>query len=219
MTNRMIIGSIDRSTDQSTTRILRFEAKDRAFKPLASYLMALHAFAGLLEIYKPDEKGARRWERAEVALFDAAACDTRLTWSPHHVVEPMVWNTWPPFVEFKACSAEPIPAGTVLNLGVLEHYLAGLGQALLTNFFENQKSFLTTTFGKVANWPPIWNFARVVRNAMAHDGKIRIDDRTVVKWNRLSYSSADNGRAAIHVDIWPADIFLLLKQMEAALDV
>lgn len=217
MTNRMIVGQTDRVVDLSAPSPFNFDASELTFQPIATYLAALHSFTGLAELYKPDADGARPWAADDVALFDGAACDVRLRWSPHHVVVPMLWNAWPARIEFVAFAAEPIPSGTVLSLGVLERYLSGLGQALLTNFFENQKGFLKEVYGKAANWPRIWNFGRVVRNAMAHGGKIRIDDGSVVKWRRLTYSGADNGRAIVNVDLWPADIFVLMKEMEAAL--
>lgn len=215
--NRMIVGDSSRNVDLTSPSQLVFAANELAFEPMATYLTALHGFVSLLAIYKPGPEGPAPWRPTDVAIFDGAACDVRLVWSPHHVVVPMLLNAWPVTVEFQSFSADPIPPGSVLNLGVVEHFIFGLGQQLLTNFVEGRKAVLRSTYGKVTNWPPIWNFGRVVRNAMSHGGRIRIDDRSVVHWRNLTYSDADNGNPIINVDLWPADLFILVKEMEAAL--
>ncbi|MBB5047928.1 hypothetical protein HNR60_002685 [Rhodopseudomonas rhenobacensis] len=216
MANRMIIGG-PRQVDEASPTTLRFENSDIAFKLVATYLTALHSFATTTEVYNNGRKGALPWAIDDVALFDGAACDIRLKWSPRETVAPMMRNVWPSKIDFTSYPAVRIPQNTPLDLGVLEHFIFSLGQSILTTFVENQKPFLTATYGKVANWPSVWNFARVVRNAMAHGGKIRIDDKAQVQWQRLSYSEADNGKPIINIDLWPADLFILIKEMEKAI--
>ncbi|ADH90710.1 hypothetical protein Snov_3436 [Ancylobacter novellus DSM 506] len=213
MVNRMIIGSTERKFDNSRADILRFESRDPAFPLVVTYLTALFGFVGLLELYNPDEKGARPWAVTDVATFDGNLCNSRIIWSPHHVVEPMICNAWPRFVEFEVFKADPIPTGRKLMLGVLEKYLFNLGQSLITNFVEEYKHHLDSKYGKRSNWPPTWNFARAIRNAMAHGGQIRIDDGAVVNWHNASYSKADNGKL-ITDDVWPGDLLFLVKEME-----
>jgi hypothetical protein len=218
----MIIGRRGRPVDEMSAKTLRFEPSDLAFELLATYLMALHGFVTTTEVYNNGGKGAFPWAADDVALFDGAACDIRLKWSPHETVAAMVSNTWPHRIDFTSYPADPIPSGIPLPLGVLEHYMFGLGQSLLTSLVENQKHWLNATYGKgkAANWPPIWNFALVVRNAMSHGGKIRIDDGAPVQrvqWRRLTYTKADNGTRIINVDLWPADLFILIKEMQEAL--
>ncbi|MFA1674259.1 hypothetical protein ACDY97_16150 [Rhizobium mongolense] len=217
MTNRAIIGRGDRIVDAASSTVLRFEPAEIVFRPIASYLTALHGFFGLTEIYNNDGKGAQPWSHDDVAIFDGAASDVRLVWSPHETVWPMTINAWPPKIDFIVYNAEPIPTGSALTLGVLEQYTYGLGQALITNFYENQRASLKAQYGSVRHWPAVWDFARVVRNAMSHGGKISIDDDTRVSWNGLHYCASDNGRAIINRDLWPADLFILLKDLEAAL--
>lgn len=213
----MIIGGRELGVSDPSPKLFRFDRNELSFKAVATYLTALHGFMTMTEAYNNDGKGAVPWAADDVALFDGSACSIRLEWSPHETVSAMVRNAWPHKIDFLMHSAAPVIEGTPLNLGVLEHFMFGLGQALLTNFVEEQKSFLKEKHGAVAKWPPVWNFARVIRNAMAHGGSIRIDDNTKVEWKRLRYSKGENGRRIINVDIWPADLFILIKEMEQAL--
>jgi len=213
MTNRMIIGDRNRVVYQNKSEILRFNHNDRAFVHVVNFLTGLYGFVGLIELYKPDEKGARPWAMTDVAMFDAKACNSRLVWSPHHVVEPMMYNSWPRFVEFEYFQADKIENGS-LDLGVLDRYLFGLAQSMITSFFESQKEEMRRKYLRSEVWPPVWNFARVIRNAMAHDGKVRINDSTKVSWKSVSYSNFDNGRIIVNVDIWPGDFFFLMREMQ-----
>jgi len=148
----------------------------------------------------------------DVAEFDANACGARLVWSPHHVIEPMIHNAWPKFVEFEFFRANNVSNG-YLELGVLKHYLFGIGQAMVTNFFEEHKDKLRTNYGDRKNWPDIWQFSWMIRNAMSHDGRIDIKEDRVFSWKDLSYSKNDNGKE-ITSDIWMGDLFFLMKEME-----
>ncbi|MCG6207030.1 hypothetical protein LPW26_20490 [Rhodopseudomonas sp. HC1] len=213
----MILGHRRRQIFDMSTNYLRFVDSDYSLKPIATYLTSLHSFATTAEVYNNHGKGAFPWGLGDVALFDGAACDVRLRWSPHETILPMVCNCWPREVVLECFAADPIAPDSYLNLGVLEHFIFSLGQSLLTTFVEDKKPLLKTVFGKPAAWPPIWNFARVVRNAMSHGGKIRIDDGATVRWRRLEYSELDNGREIVNVDLWPADLFVLIREMEDAL--
>lgn len=90
------------------------------------------------------------------------------------------------------------------------------GQALATSFFEGHRNAIDGKFGNIATWPPVWNFARVVRNAMSHGGVINIQNPNAapVHWNGLTYAPADNGRRILHTDLWPGDLMDLLIEMD-----
>ncbi|MEJ7807671.1 MAG: hypothetical protein WKG03_17320 [Telluria sp.] len=94
------------------------------------------------------------------------------------------------------------------------------GQALATNYFERMRPTIEGIYGpQPANWPPVWNFARVVRNAMSHGGAINFTNlgSPAVTWRGLTYSPAENGRNILHSDLWPGDIFDLIVEMDAAI--
>ena len=87
----------------------------------------------------------------------------------------------------------------------------------MIDFFESYKFVMDERFSKVSEWGPVWRFGRVIRNSMAHGGRIDIRDGTEVKWRKLKYSRLDQGRMIINIDMWPADIIVLIYEMEQCL--
>ncbi len=199
------------------TSSLIFEPSNPSFRLVASYLMALQGFVSSVEIYNGDGSVAKPWPDEDTSSFDAAASSKRLIFKPRPLVASMVKNCWPDQIRFEIKEIPPVSPGSEIVLGVLENFLFGLGQSLLTNLFEEQRPVLEARYGLVAHWPAVWNFARVVRNAMSHGGRLTIRDQSSVRWKSLSYSSADNGRRIVNVDIWPGDLFFLVREMDAAL--
>jgi hypothetical protein len=67
-------------------------------------------------------------------------------------------------------------------------------------------------------WPPVWNFGRVVRNALSHNGSIHFENMNAkpVTWHNLSFDPTHNGRA-IFDDIDPVDLILLMAEMDGEL--
>lgn len=65
------------------------------------------------------------------------------------------------------------------------------------------------------SWPPVLNFCRVIRNAIAHGGKINIDspNAPTVKWEGLTYGHAQN-KWAISNDIGQGDMIALLFALD-----
>ncbi len=90
---------------------------------------------------------------------------------------------------------------------------------LFLMFFERYIEWMTATHGNAADWPETLNFARLVRNSIAH-GKIHIRDPRAapVKWRGFSYSAADNGRKIIGPDLRVADILYLMFEADDELD-
>lgn len=217
MTNRMIVGWSERLVRERTAKAFHLTNSDIAFEPVATYLMALFGFAMTAEVYNRGGINASPWAPDDVAIFDGAACNTRLVWQPNWFIHCTTLNGWPPTIDFTEYEADPVPDGAILALGVTEHYIFGLGQFLLTNFFENHKHLIKGMYGPAKHWPDVWNFARIVRNAMSHGGKVRMDDNATVRWRQLTYSNADNGRRIINTDIWPADLFILVREMQETL--
>lgn len=201
-----------------TSGNLDFTASDRSFQLVTSYLMALKGFVSAVEIYSSGKQGAKAWPEEDTIVLDALACDRRLTWRPHALIMAMVRNQFPSGISFEVEEIAPASISSI-QLGVLETFLYGLSQSLLTNLFEQERSRLESLHGRApSGWPPVWNFARVVRNAMSHGGEVTIkDDKTHVAWKKLTYSAAENGRRIVNVDIWPGDLFLLIRELEDVL--
>ncbi|MFE0017029.1 hypothetical protein ACFWXH_19430 [Mesorhizobium sp. NPDC059054] len=217
MSQRMIIGNTEREVDYTKPELLQFLPNDRPFVHVATYLTALHGFAALAEVYQIDtDKGIFPWAQDDVCLFDSPIALKRLVWSPHGVVNAMVRNAWPYKIDFTSYPAKPLQRGAS-QLGVLGPFISGIGQALLTNYYEGQRDYLKQKYGPQKSWPSVWQFARVIRNAMSHGGAIDIRDGVTVEWRSVTYAPSDNGKVIINHDILPGDLLILAKDMEAAL--
>lgn len=70
----------------------------------------------------------------------------------------------------------------------------------------------------MTNWPTQLNFARIVRNAFAHDSIILIQNtnNAPVTWKHLTYGPADNGKN-IFGDFYVVEIIDLMREIDALL--
>jgi hypothetical protein len=92
---------------------------------------------------------------------------------------------------------------------------------IFVEYYENYIQWIVNTYGgRSDNWHETWRFARVIRNAISHGGKISIDsqrDRSVM-WYGASYAFADNGKVIFGTDISVGDMICLLLEMDEILD-
>lgn len=90
-----------------------------------------------------------------------------------------------------------------------------------TEFYENHVPLIREKFsGNPAEWPGVWNFARVIRNAIAHGGSLAIDspNAPVARWQSLVYGHEQNGRAIFGTDIAVGDLLILMFELSKQLD-
>jgi len=66
------------------------------------------------------------------------------------------------------------------------------------------------------NWPSVWNFGRIIRNAFAHGGEINFSNPNAskVKWKTLAYDASFNGRNIMYNDITPVETIFLMDEMD-----
>jgi hypothetical protein len=72
----------------------------------------------------------------------------------------------------------------------------------------------------LSKWPPVLAFCRVVRNAIAHNGRVRIDNAKAppVTWRGLTYSYSDNGLAILGPGVGTGDLLILLFDLDEELN-
>lgn len=92
---------------------------------------------------------------------------------------------------------------------------------LFVQFVENNREWLDQNISSdYTKWPMVWQFGRRVRDAASHKSKLSIDDPKFVpvKWYKLTYGPAQNGRAIFDLDLSFADLFILMVEMSNSLD-
>jgi hypothetical protein len=88
-------------------------------------------------------------------------------------------------------------------------------------YFENQRPWLDSNVSTDTRlWPPIWQFARVVRNAASHGGTLNwLNDKAPpVSWYHLTYSAKDRGKLVVGGDLILGDLLILMLEMDKELD-
>lgn len=150
-----------------------------------------------------------------------------------------LWIRFPALVPTEAMTRNIIPSGFELMFATEEGKTVGpqLGPvmfgykgasmavvcSLYVTFFEQHRAWLKGNYGSdVANWPRMFNFARVIRNFIVHhDGRVHFENPRAasVQWHHLTYSPADEGKQAVgHNYISVGDILVLLIELGDALD-
>jgi hypothetical protein len=105
----------------------------------------------------------------------------------------------------------------------------GVGRALTSaispvfvDFYEKHRHWLRATFGSdTTAWPPLFNFARMLRNFISHtEGRVHFDNpkAAAVTWHHLSYSPVDEGKAVMGYDIDVGDLIVLMFELSDELD-
>ena len=116
------------------------------------------------------------------------------------------------------------PAGNTVGLGLTREASNSICLATIlpvfSTFFEDNVAWLLQNVHSVkSQWPGVIGFARVVRNAVAHGGSIKINpNATPVTWHHLSYGPAENGKQIIGTDLIFGDLMILMFELSDELD-
>lgn len=94
--------------------------------------------------------------------------------------------------------------------------------AIFATFAEQAKDWVHQNIATDhALYPPVTNFARVFRNAVAHGGRVNIDNpnATSVSWRGKTISHADNKRQIVgSSEFAPGDVVMLLLDLDEELN-
>jgi hypothetical protein len=139
---------------------------------------------------------------------------------PYSLFQSLYSKKWPQQLKFhdRPITTQPENIFKIpVRLQGTGRFTAYLIMSTFVHYFESIRPLVKSKYGGQQNWPPTWNFGRVVRNAFAHGGKIKIDNpnATPVAWKNLSYTYNENGRQIIYRDITPVEMVLLMEEMDA----
>jgi hypothetical protein len=131
-------------------------------------------------------------------------------------------NTAPTLIEIgitPLADQSPPMQGIVAQTTRLAPILTHVISPIFLSFFERYNMWLTTNLDAV-NWPMTLKFARVVRNAVAHHGTIKIKDPSTppVTWHGLSYSHTDNEKKIVGFDLEIGEFLGLMFEVKEELD-
>ena len=90
--------------------------------------------------------------------------------------------------------------------------------AIFSDFVDSWIKWQKRSNTDYDTWPSNLNFARVVRNALSHNGKISMGQNArPVKWRSLTYGPEHIGRNLLFEDFAPADLTVLMMDVDAEL--
>jgi hypothetical protein len=162
---------------------------------------------------------AARYAPNHRARLDAKQVGKGLVIYPHTLLDELFADRWPTKL---VVDEEPVqvPVSAILSLGVLERPLYALEQSMFVNYFERERPQIEAKYGvDTTCWPADWNFARIVRNSVAHKNEVffRNPAAAPVTWRGLTYSPPGNGRKVLNGDLWAADLIYLMTDLYAHL--
>lgn len=137
---------------------------------------------------------------------------------PHNILSTLVSNGWPTTLVLDEHPINPSPAFHTLNLTGLQGVHGAMIANAFVKYFEETRSLAEAKYStNTQQWPAVWNFGRVMRNALGHKGTIKFDNPKAqpVVWRSLSYSASDNGKAVLYQDVTAVELILLMEDMDA----
>lgn len=137
---------------------------------------------------------------------------------PIALMTTLVQNGWPSSLAFEELAINSAPPPKAITLTGLQGVHGAMISSAFVKYFEEYRSLVEARCTKdVKNWPSVWNFGRVIRNALAHKGQIKFDNQNAspVIWRKLKYSPSDNGKQVLYQDMTSVELILLMEEMDA----
>lgn len=197
------------------------EGKISNAHPLHDYLSDIIVF--LVAVTHVATKGNPPPEPFNVGLqCDAAGIDLGLVCHGH--TEAMMTGTLPGEIELFFQHQGVCTRDIFVRRGTTriphERFVSALFSLYVERCSDWIKANRSTNYH---SWPPVANFCRVVRNAIAHGGTININSERapVVAWRSLTYSHADHGRRIINTgsDLSTGDLIVLMLELAMEMSI
>lgn len=104
---------------------------------------------------------------------------------------------------------------------VLNGLMTNLLSAQFVLFMAEHWNWLRANHGHdYTKWPVPLNFARVIRNAASHGGRLEFQNHQAapVSWRGITYDPGMNGKKVIGPELWVPDLLLLMTEVGDVLD-
>lgn len=190
--------------------------------PNDGFYDGLHAMVmvmtGLASTLQAQFGGPTQFEQGHVVSFRCRHFPNTIAVSVAEVVQDATAGRakQPIPVFFEAPMSEPAAGDYHADIPSATPAFLAPFRTLFVDYFEQFKPEIQAKFGGLIAWPASWRMGWVVRNAMAHDGKIFFDHpkKSPVTWRQLTIAISDNGTPLLNDLMQPGDLFHLLFEME-----
>ncbi len=181
------------------------------FSAFASLMLALRAHAeGSTEAYGTHQG---------IGIQGNQVTGVALTLLPRPLIQAIVENRWPDRIDLVETPTTYLPPKDATAIDSPRKIATLIAESAFVRYYETLVPTVKAVFGKdVEQWPAIWNFGRVVRNAFVHGGQIRFDNPAArsVFWRSLTYGPTDNGRQILFQDLSAVEFIILMEELDTA---
>ena len=194
------------------------QSRHKFFDDLANYLVCMISTTLTHELYIAGSAG--KYSSNHIVQIDGKQVGRRFKFYPSKLLDEFFIKLVLPVQIRYDEELVTIDPGARLNLSVYERPLYAFAQAMFVNYFERYRLYIEQKHGAdPSKWPAVWNFARVVRNTVAHGGCVHFHSASAsaASWRGLTYSPSDNGRKVLFDDLWIGDLIYLMMDMDAQL--
>lgn len=195
-------------TGFNVSRVIQLTNQDYVFQPLVTLATVTSALtrAGMHHIYGKITDGNMH--------IACKAYQNDLGWDASEAFDCAMIGRIPESFEIVCLHKGLTPKISGASTSGFSQTLLHLCEPIFLAFFEPYSQWLKANLGDGVNWGSTLNFARVVRNAVAHGAiNIRNPGAPPVEWCGLRYSHASNGRRIIGSDLSMGDLIALTLEI------
>jgi hypothetical protein len=194
-------------------------SQHRFFDDLVTMLASLASFGIATNLYA---QGPESLELDRSVGFGGCTIKTDLIFDAGAVMPILIADKWPAQIELRREPHEcgiPDQIGHTSSSGEVKGLTGLIMQSSFIHYYETMVPAVEARFtSDRSQWPPVWNFGRVVRNAFAHGGNIHFTNQNAasVSWHGITYGPSDNGRQIMYRDVAQVEVIFLMEEMDAA---
>jgi hypothetical protein len=193
--------------------------KDRFFDELVSLVTALSNFDLAIEVHANEGHSVNAMKKDHsVYLYGRTVT---YAWNPHDTLAALRNDIWPNTLTLAKLAPDITRTkGSIeLSVGGISSFIHSICGLTYMRYYESIKPLIIKKYGQDPNlWPKTLNFSRVVRNSIAHGGKINIKNKNAVpvEWKGITISQADNDELLFQPQkyIGVGDLVLLIEDSE-----
>ena len=147
-----------------------------------------------------------------------------IAWRPNEFMHDVKQDRWPTQLNIAHLNpiepaAQPAERGVPFSSSAAWRMVHGLVGSMFVRYFEKFREQIEAKYGSdTTRWPDCWNFGRVVRNALAHDGLIEMRNAqsAPVAWRGVTIGPCNNGKVLFSrsefLDV--ADLVALVEDLD-----
>ncbi len=151
--------------------------------------------------------------------LEADCTGNAVTFLTQEVIVSIALGHWPQYIRIWDVPRGTVGNGIAIRSSVFPPLLRRLVGASFVSFFEVAKGIANSKYGpNPYAWPDALNFARIIRNSVAHGFELHFDNLNAmpVTWKKWTYGPNDNGTPSLLAPgaLNIGDIIILMEEMQ-----